>query len=419
MAVESLAAALLIGLIIGAQREAAGGEEHPGLRDFLLVALAGGVCGLLENLWLDAAALLAISGTFAVFHFENRRKRTGITTELAAIATFVLALFAAAPRFNGAEAIGRPLAIGTTLLIAVFLEARQRLHNLLRRVITEQEFNATLWFIAVVAVIYPLLPAGFYGPYQFFSPQQVWRFVMLISSISYLGYFLEKFLGEERGLFYTSIVGGLASTTAATLEFARRSRENPDETPGLWRAFVVANTVQFPRTALIVGAANLDLLRATAAPLAAMLVCGIALEQFLSRRPQKPVAKVTIQPGNPLRIGPALRFGLLFTAVVFVSKWATAKLGTDAFLGTSLIGGLVDVATVIAPAADLLRAHRLMLDTAAIGVLLALAANAILKTALAALSGTRGFVLRIAGSFLLWAAVGAGAWWAQKTFLKV
>ncbi len=419
-AFEAIAGALLIGLLIGAQREAAGGEEHPGLRDFLLVTLAGGICGLIQNSWLDAAALLGIAAMFAVLHFENRARRTGITTELAAIAAFLLALFAASPRFNGPEFHwGRPVAIGVTILVVAFLEARARLHALLQQTISEQEFNATLWFVAVVMVIYPLLPEGSYGPFHFFSPKQVWEFVILISSISYVGYFLEKFLGEERGLFYTSILGGLASTTAATLEFGRRSKQNPDQTLGLWRAFVVANTVQFPRTALIVAAASPAILRATALPLAAMFVCGVALEQVLKRLPHQQVTEVSIQPGNPFRIVPALRFGLLFTAVVLVSKAATAKLGAGAFIGTGLVGGLVDVATVIAPAADLVGSGRLGLDTAAIAVLLALGSNAVLKIFVASLAGTRGFVLRVTGSFVLWALAGGAAWWVAKIFIKI
>ncbi len=180
VAVEALAAALLIGLLIGAQREAAGGEEHPGLRDFVLVTLAGGVCGLIGNAWLDAVARAAISGTFAVFHWEHREQRSGITTELAAAAAFLLALFAA----SGATSFARPLAIGVAIVITIFLEARQRLHQLLRKTITESEFNATLWFVAFVLVIYPLLPRGSYGLYNFFSPSQVWGFVVLVSSIS-------------------------------------------------------------------------------------------------------------------------------------------------------------------------------------------------------------------------------------------
>ncbi len=411
IAVEALAGALLIGLLIGAQREAQGGEDHPGLRDFLIVTLAGGVCGLLANAWLDAAALLSISAIFAVFHFENRQKRTGITTELAAVSAFLLALFSACAQFNGPEfRYGRPLAIGVTLVLVVFLEFRTWLHALLQHVITEQEFNATLWFVAVVLVIYPLLPPGSYGPYQFFSPTQVWRFVMLISAISYLGYFLQKFLGEERGLFYTSILGGLASTTAATIEFARRARENPEETHSLWRAFVVANTVQFPRAAVIIAAVDPQMLRPVAWPLAAMTLTAIVLERILQRWPHKTITPVTTTPQNPFRIAPALRFGLMFTAVVFLSKAASVRLGPGAFLSTSLIGGLVDVATVIPPAADLLHAHNLSLESTGIAVLLALASNAALKIVLAGVSGTRGFMLRVAGSFVLWAAIGFGAW---------
>ena len=205
IAIEAIASALLIGLLIGAQREEAGGAEHPGLRDFLLVSLAGGICGVLGNPWLDAAALVSISGVFAVFHYEHREKRSGITTELAAGGTFLLALLAASYQYPFA----RPLAAGTSIIVTIFLEARQRLQTLLRQTITEQEFNGTLAFVAVVLVIYPLLPAGAYGPYSFFEPRQVWKFIILISSISYLGYFFQKFLGEERGLIYTALLGGL------------------------------------------------------------------------------------------------------------------------------------------------------------------------------------------------------------------
>jgi len=406
-AVGSLAGALLVGVLIGAQRETAGGADHPGFRDFLLIALSAGVCGVLGNPWLAAAALLAIAATFAVFHFEHREQRAGITTELAAVATFTLALLAASPQFPFAK----PVAIGTTIVIVLFLEFKQRLHSLLRETITEREFNATLEFIALVGVIYPLLPPGSFGPYSFFSPRQVWMFVILISSISFLGYFFEKFLGEEKGLNYTSLLGGLASTTAATLHFARMSKEHPENTFGLWRAFVLANTVQFPRTLLIVALVNEDLALVSLWPLAAMTLCGVVLAEVLRRWPHKPVTSLKLDSGNPLRLLPALRFGALFTGIVFLTKAATARLGTEAFYGTSLLGGLVDVATVIAPAADLLSVHRITVQTAEIAVLLALAANAILKIVLAALSGTLSFTLRVTATFALWTATGTAAWW--------
>jgi uncharacterized membrane protein (DUF4010 family) len=417
-AVESLAGALLIGLMIGGQREAAhreavqketeyietSGWTAPGLRDFLIVALAGGVCGLLGTPWLTAPVLISITTLFAVLHYEDRATRHGITTELAAVATFALSYLSASPVPSFAE----PVAIGVTLIVVVFLETKQSIEKLLRRTINVTEFNATLAFVGVVVVIYPLLPEGAFGPYAFFEPRQVWKFVILISSISYVGYFLEKFLGEEQGLFYTSVLGGLASTTAATLLFARESKERPEDTFGLWRAFVIANTVQFPRTFLIVMAVSPDLTRVIAWPLAAMFVCGILLAEMLRRWPHKRIGAVPSQSGNPFRIVPALRFGAMFAGVVFLSKWAAATLGTGAFYWTSLLGGLVDVSTVIAPAAELLKTQGIGLKTAEIAVLLALAANAVQKILVAVSAGTRDFAWRVTAVFALWFAVGAG-----------
>jgi uncharacterized membrane protein (DUF4010 family) len=414
-AAESLAGALLIGLLIGGQREAAhrdaGHKETvigtpPGLRDFLIIAMGGGVCGMLAVPWLTAPVLISITALLAVFHFEDRLQRRGITTELAGVATFALSYLAASPAPSYAE----PVAIAVTLIVVVFLETKQYIEKLLRESISVTEFNGTLAFVGVVVVIYPLLPTGVYGPYAFFEPRQVWKFIILISSISYLGYFLEKFLGQEKGLFYTSVLGGLASTTAATLLFARESKERPQDTFGLWRAFVIANTVQFPRTFLIVLAVSPDLARACLWPLAAMLLSGMALAEILRRWPHNKIESVPMKSGNPFRILPALRFGAMFAAVVFLSKWAAATLGTGAFYWTSLLGGLVDVSTVIAPAAELLKGNSMTLATAEIAVLLALAANAVQKILVAASSGTREFAMRVAAVFALWSAVGAGTW---------
>lgn len=394
----------MVGLLIGAEREESGGD--PGLRDFLLVSLAGGICGLVENPFLDAAGLAGIAAIFVIQRFTKRAERSGITTELAGVTCFLLALMAASSQFS----FGKPMAIGVTIVVAAFLEARQRLHTLMRETITEQEFNATLAFVGVVLVIYPVLPTGSFGPYQFFNPRQVWMFVILISSISYVGYFFEKFLGEEKGLIYTSILGGLASTTATTLHFARLSKQRPEETLGLFRAFVLANTVQFPRAFVIVMLVNPALAIRLLWPLAAMTVAGIAMEEVLRRWPHKHVTTLEMKPGNPFRIQPALRFGALFTLVVFISKAATVKLGTAAFYAIGLLGGLVDVATVIAPASDLVRAERLTMEVAGGAILLALVSNALLKAGIAALSGTIAFTVRICAAFAIWSAVGAAVW---------
>jgi uncharacterized membrane protein (DUF4010 family) len=94
--------------------------------------------------------------------------------------------------------VGAPLSIGATIVVVAFLEAKAWLHKLVRETITEREFNDTLIFLALILVIYPVLPEGQFGPYGFIEPRKIWLFVILVSSISYVGYFLEKFLGTSR-----------------------------------------------------------------------------------------------------------------------------------------------------------------------------------------------------------------------------
>ncbi len=404
-ALTGIAEAMLIGLLVGAQRETQEGV-HPGLRDFLLIGLVGGICGLLESIPLAVAALGTIGLLLAVFHYEERENRTGITTEMAAIVTFGLGFLTASRSLS----YGPPLAIGVAIAVVAFLEMKAALQRLVRVTINESEFNDTLRFLAVVLVVYPLLPPGSYGPYQAITPRRVWMFIILVSSIAYVGYFLRKFLGEEKGLAYTSVLGGLASTMAVTLEFARASRQHPENNQTYWWATVIANTVQFPRTIVILFFVNTDLALVSLPPLGVMMAGGIVHSWLLARAERATGKHKLPVGGNPFRLRPALQFGALFLAIVFLSKVAAIRLGTGALYGTSALGGIVDPATVAASVSDLLGVKRISLWTAEAAMLVALLANTILKLALACL-GSRGFAWRIAASIVMLFGLGGIAWW--------
>ncbi len=399
-----LVQALLIGLIVGAQREAAQDEQQPGLRDFLLIALTGGICGVVQNSWLTTTALAAIAALLAVFHWRAE-KRTGITTELAAVATFSIAMLAATP----GELVASKLAVGAAIVVVAFLEAKRALHRLVRETITETEFIDTLWFLAVIFIIYPLLPEGEFGPYEGLAPRRIWVFVILVSSISFVGYFFQKFLGKRRGLVWTSILGGLASTTAATLAFARRVREEPEETGAYWYGAVVANAIQFPRILVILYVMNPRLALATSAVLAAMTAAGLTMGILLYRRSGagKEARGGRFQPGNPFRLGPALRFGAVFAVIVLLSKAATAEFGDQGLYWASAAGGTMDADAVAVAAADMLGAGATDVETARLVLLVALLMNAVLKTGLAVYEAGGAFGRRVGSGFAVMFAAGA------------
>ena len=402
-AIQTLGEALLIGLLIGAQRSS--DDRTPGLRDFLLIALAGSVCGLLGEPWLTAAALVSITGIVLLFRFHQRDEvRGGVTTDLAAVATFCLTYLVAIPKFPAAAAV----AIGAAITVVAFLEFKRRLHEFFRETLTEEEFNASLVFLAVVLVIYPLLPPGRYGPYEFFAPREVWFFVILVSSISYVGYFLRKFLGEKKGLDYTAVVGGLASSLATTLDLARRSRKEPERSAAYARAAGIANTVQFPRTIVAMLAISPPIAMLAIVPLLAAFATGAALTWVLARTAGH-LDEQAAQSQNPFRVRPALTFGALFALIVLLNRAANAEFGQGALAVTSALGGLVDVAAVVLTGYRLVDNYSITLRAAADLALIALAANILAKAVLALVTGSSAFAARLTGALLLMLGAGAAA----------
>lgn len=396
----SMAEALLIGLLVGVERESDREERHAGLRDFVTIGLAGGLCGLLGIPLLTIGALAAITVFLTVFRLQTEG-RTGTTTEIAAVATFLLCVLTATHSISW----GSPLAIALTVVLALFLDARRALRRFFVEVITEKEFHDTLRFLAVIFVILPVLPDGGYGPYEFFNPRKVWMFVILVCSISYLGYFLEKFFGKDRGLALTAILGGIASTTAATVSFARQAAEEPDQTRTFARAAVLANSIQAPRLFALLFFVSPTVAWALAPELLAILATGLALA-LLSGRPPATPASSNVPLRNPFNIVPALKFGALFAAVRLAARAASAEYGSTGVLWASLFGGSIDVDAIVFTVSGLVLDESIALEMAKWAVLLAFASNAVLKSVLAFTGGGRRFGVPVLLAFI--AMVGAG-----------
>lgn len=402
--------ALLIGLLVGVEREADQRQErHAGLRDFMTIGLAGGLCGVIGQPALTIAVLIALTALLIVFRAQTPG-RTGITTEFAAVATFLLCVL------TGTASLpwGSPLAIALTVVLALFLDARVALKKFFVEAITEREFHETLRFLAVIFVILPVLPDGGYGPYEFFNPRRVWMFVILVCSINWLGYFLQKFLGGNEGLKITAIFGGLASTTAATSALARQCADDPPRTADYGRAAVLANAIQFPRIYALLLAASPALAAASLVPLGAMACAGIALALLPVRgRQEEQASKPDVKLGNPFHLVPALKFGAAFALIRLMVRAASEEFGQGGVLSASLIGGSIDVDAIVFSLSGLLRDGQLTTGAAVTGVFLALVSNAAFKSFLAFSGGNREFGRRVATGFALMFTAGAAVWALQ------
>src|SRR5699024_11711987 len=74
-------------------------------------------------------------------------------------------------------------------------------------------------------VILPLLPDKTFGPMDVLNPRNIWLMVTLIVGISVVGYFIYKFVGKKVGIISNGILGGLISSTATTVSYARKTKE--------------------------------------------------------------------------------------------------------------------------------------------------------------------------------------------------
>ena len=396
--------ALAIGFLVGRTRESPEGTPpRPGMRDFLIIALLGAIAGHIGNAAIAIALFAGTIGTLLVMRTQHP-KRNGITTELAAAATFALAGLCLTS--------DRPFGAGLGIVLAAILAEREQLRRFVREGISDREYIDTLSFLGLIFIIYPLLPEGSYGPFGFFDPRKIWLFVILVSGVSYVGYFLTKFTGGERGALLTAVVGAIASTTAYTTGVSQAVKEAPESAVPASRYAIIANAILFPRMLLIVVLVSPTLAIAASPAFAAMMLAGFIAALILASnsgkdRKGKAVSAATFR--NPFSIRPALEFGVVFALVLLITRIAKQYAGYGGQMVVSAISGLVDVDAISLTLAGFVQNGSSAARDAVIGMTLAAGVNAIFKSAVAQTSHQPAFYLRLMAGFAIMFAVGAAA----------
>ncbi len=376
---KHLGEALALGLLVGIERyRGRVGDGHvAGVRTFAIFGLIGGIAGLLESPVLTAVTFAAVAGLILISYYRSPAEKLGLTTEVAAILVFWLGYLVGTYEVE---------AISAGIVLTIFLASKKRLHEFVRERISSSEFEATLKFLAVVLVIYPVLPDRALDPYGFFNPRQIWGLVILVSSVSYVGYFLMRWLGERRGLMVSSVAGGLVSTTATTMSLAARSRRVPEASRLFGTNAVLANSVQGLRLLVLIWAVNRELANTVAVPLIGMCVVGLVGSWFLSRR-LRDESEEELEIKNPYSLRPALTFGAYFVAIFGLVKLTELWLGARGVLLASAVAGAGSVSAVALSVSTLLGQGSLPLSVAAQAVLIAIATNAMSKWIVARVNG--------------------------------
>jgi uncharacterized membrane protein (DUF4010 family) len=159
---------------------------------------------------------------------------------------------------------------------------------------------------------------------------------------------------------------------------------------------------------LIVGLVSPTLAIAGIPAFAAMMIAGFGAAFILGIAAHKEGATVATSTfRNPFSLVPALKFGVVFTAVLFVARAAKFYLGYDGQMAVAAISGLVDVDAISLTLAGFVNAGSSSARDAVIGMTLAAGVNAIFKGAIARTSHQPAFYLRLMAGFVTMFAVGA------------
>jgi len=409
LVLRNLAIAATAGFVIGFEREwtqALEKQEHTfaGARTFALIGMIGGIAGILDEKFLIPAAALLVVGALTIIGYWFEAKETpgrGGTTEMAIFVTLLLGVAAG----RGHLLLAAAGAVTTAIILSLKSVIKDWALALDKR-----EIHATLRFLAVSILILPVLPDERFGPFGALNLRELWTMVVLISGMSFAGYWLIRIMGEGRGVFLTGAVGGLASSTATTLSLSRFAREKALPPSSVAAGIVLANVVMLLRVCVILAALSRAVLAEIAMPLAAAAAVGSFCTFFLWRgAPKNAAGAGVVEVGNPFELRPAIYFAAVIAAISIASSYGANAFGPIGAYAVGAASGLADVDAMTLSGARQAATGALDADVAAGAILLAIAANIVVKGVMALSIGGSKTGFAVFAAFAAVMATGAAA----------
>jgi uncharacterized membrane protein (DUF4010 family) len=372
-------AALVLGILIGLERERAAETRSirlfAGIRTISLLALVGCIGALLSDIMSSPLPLVAVIlsiGALVVSAYI-RLDGKGSTSEVAAF----IAMLCGALCYWQYVTLAAAIAVTTTLLLSFKVVMQD-----FARKINSEDIYSTLKFAVITAIVLPILPNRTFGPPPFdaLNPHSIWLMVVFISAISFIGYVLMKVVNVRHGISLTGILGGLVSSTAVTLSFSQRSREQPNLSPHFAIAITLAWAIMFLRVLVQIAVLNLAMLAILWLPLIAGALVLLVYAAFVFLRRKDDVdQEVTLV--NPFALKPALTFGALYALILLMSRTAQLYFGETGLYVSSILAGLVDVNAVTLSMAELSnQSNEIDVSIAAQSVVFAVLSNTVVRS---------------------------------------
>ncbi|MEZ5445235.1 MAG: DUF4010 domain-containing protein [Gammaproteobacteria bacterium] len=398
----SLAVALGIGLLIGAERERRKGKGPSrgpaGIRTFAITALLGALSLQLGGEIMLAVATAGVMVLTALAYFRSSAEDPGLTTEIALVITVLL----------GGWAVREPVvAAGAGVVVAILLSAREEIHRFVRDVLTEGEMRDALILLAATLVILPLVPDRYLGPYDALNPRTIWVIMILIMTISAAGHVAVRAFGPRYGLPMAGFFGGFVSSAATIGAMGGRALKQPETMRPAVAGAVLSTVATVLQMAAVLAATNPASLRLMTTALVLAGIAALGYGALFTIRAMSPVTKQDAPPGRAFNLGTAAVFALMFSVVLIAAAALREHMGQTGVVVAAAAAGFVDTHSAAASIASLVAAGKLAAADAVLPILAAFTTNTLTKMGFALVSGGMRFAMQIVPGLIL---VNAAAW---------
>lgn len=395
----TVAFAFVVGLEFRSYHHANDYKLHFGsTRTFILIGILGFVLYSIDpTRLLFATGLLLIGGLLMVFYWRlSAEKLFSLFSTFFALLIYLIGPIASAfPNWF--------LVLFIVVLIIVLGE-KPLIHSISDH-LDNDEIVTLAKFLIISCVVLPLLPDHPIADMLPVTYYRVWLAVIIVSGFSYLSYLINTYFFKNRGLLITGLLGGLYSSTAATIIIGRRAH---DLNSLSWRkvssALIMATTMMYIRLWAIIFVFDAQVAMQLLLPFAVVIVASLAIIiGLLTINNHAPELHDFSVVKHPLELSTAIFFALLFMAFTFLTNYVTHTFGAPGLKSLAMIVGLTDIDPFILA---LLSGTFSVSDTVIVPVvILASGSNNLLKAAYAvALARNRSVLLAAVWLLLLFCA---------------
>ena len=396
-----LVLSLALGALIGIERERRGaGELVEGMRTFMLMSFFATIAAYFAevlNTILIVIVAFVFAGILTVFGYISKTKKSkhvGLTTEIAFLLTFVIGLVIYSDSYPYF------LSVASALILTFVLASKGKMHHFARH-LTEKEVYDAIIFAILTFVILPILPNRTIDPFNSFNPFLVWLSIVLVLTISFVGYIAMRIFGVRKGIALTGALGGLASSTAVSVAMSEQTRKHPKIFGAAAVAISLAASTMFLRILAFDFFINPDIAVKLLIPFVAVGIVGY-FSSFMVWRKNKKETRLNV--GSPLAFKSAFSFGVFFVIVFFFSRLVQNYVGDAGILLFAFLAGLVEVDAINITLATL-AITAISPITAVHGIILAAIANTISKWTLTKTLGTTELAKEVGKVFILLLAI--------------